>query len=180
MQAQKLGIETVFQTSGLINRFDFSRYFLFDRDSGFEVSRQTSGLVEQFDVTQNILLGREITKINRLGIIDWDRMVEVARELLAEFDLPPDLVNNKVRNLSDEQRQVIMLVRTLYRSGRLLLLDDIIPILSFQRQEILLDKIKQLAAQGTAVIISSDDLKHYLPSQTGSWCCMRAAWSLTA
>jgi len=160
LQAQKLGIETVYQTSGLINQFDFSANILSDRGSGIETTRRTSGLVEQFNVIQNILLGREIMKVPRLGIIDRDRMIEVARSLLAEFDLSPELAHEKVRNLSDEQRQVVMLMRTLYRPCRLLLLDDIIPVLSFQRQEILRDKIKKLASQGTSVIISSDDLKH--------------------
>ena len=160
IHAQEFGIETVYQTSGLINRFDFSANPLTDRDSGIETTRRTSGLVEQFNVTENILLGREIKKFGGLGIIDWDRMVEVARMLLADFDLSPDLALEQIRNLSDEQRQVIMLLRTLNRSCRLLLLDDIIPILSFQRQKILLGKIKKLASQGTSIIISSDDLKH--------------------
>lgn len=160
IQAQKFGIETVYQTSGFINRFDFSANLLTDGDAGIETTRQTSGLVEQFNVTENILLGRETKKISVIGIIDWDRMVETARKLLAEFDLSPDLAHEQVRNLSDEQRQVVLLLRTLYRSCRLLLLDDILPILSFQRQKILLGKIKKLASQGTAIIISSDDLKH--------------------
>lgn len=160
IQAQKFGIETVYQTSGFINRFDFSANLLTDGVSGIETTRQTSGLVEQFNVTENILLGRETKKFSALGIIDWDRMVETARKLLAEFDLSPDLAHEQVRNLSDEQRQVVLLLRTLYRSCRLLLLDDILPILSFQRQKILLGKIKKLASQGTAIIISSDDLKH--------------------
>jgi ABC-type sugar transport system ATPase subunit len=116
--------------------------------------------VEQFNVTENILLGRELKKFSALGMIDWACMVDVTRELLAEFELPPDLAQEPVGNLSDEQRQVVMLLRTLYRSCRLLLLDDIIPILSFQRQKILLGKIKKLASQGTSIIISSDDLKH--------------------
>lgn len=160
IEAQKIGIETVYQTSGLINRFDFSTQIFLTRDSGVEITRRTSGLVEQFDVTQNILLGREQIKFPILGVIDWDRMVYVAQSLLAEFDLAPELAVEQVSNLSDEQRQVILLLRALYRPCQLLILDDIIPILSFKRQEILLDKIKKLAAQGTSVIISSDDLKH--------------------
>ncbi|MBI5825993.1 MAG: ATP-binding cassette domain-containing protein [Chloroflexi bacterium] len=160
IEAQKIGIETVYQTSGLINRFDFSTQIFLNRDSGVEITRRTSGLVEQFDVTQNILLGREQIKFPILGVIDWDRMVNVTQSLLAEFDLPPELAVEQVSNLSDEQRQVILLLRALYRPCQLLILDDIIPILSFKRQEILLDKIKKLAAQGTSVIISSDDLKH--------------------
>jgi len=159
IQAQKLGIETVYQTSSLMNRFDFFANLLSDIP-GIEMTRRTSGLVEQFNVAQNILLGQEIRKLPNLGIIDWDRMTEVARELLAEFELPANLVYEQVKSLSDEQRQVVLLLRSLYRPCRLLLLDDIIPVLSFQRQELLRDRIKKLASRGTSIIISSDDLKH--------------------
>jgi signal transduction histidine kinase len=160
IEAQKLGIATVYQTSNLINRFDFSTQVFLDRDSGVEITRQTSGLVEQFDVTQNVMLGREKKKIPFFGILDWEGMIDVTQNLLAEFDLSPSLVHEQVSNLSDEQRQVILLLRALYKPCQLLLLDDIIPILSFNRQEILLDKIKKLKSQGTSVIINSDDLKH--------------------
>ena len=160
IQAQKIGIETVYQTAGLVNRFDFSTSLLMTIDWGFGSTRQTSGLVEHFSVTENILLGREIEKYPGLGIIDMERMDIAARNLLKEFNLSPDLAREKVSNLSDEQRQVIALLRILSRSCRLLLLDDIYPILSFQRQKILLDRIRQLASQGTSIIISSDDLKH--------------------
>ncbi len=160
IEAQKLGIDTVYQIFSLINRFDFSTNIFSDTQSGIEITRRTSGLVEQFNVTQNIMLGHELKKIPLLGVIDWDRMIEVARALLVEFDLSPDLAHERISNLSDEQRQVILLQRTLHQPCKLLLLDDILPILSFQRQEILLDKINTLASQGTSVIISSDDLKH--------------------
>ncbi|MBK9925220.1 MAG: ATP-binding cassette domain-containing protein [Anaerolineales bacterium] len=160
IQAQKMGIETVYQTSGLVNRFDFSTSLPMNIDWGFGATRQTSGLVEHFSVTENILLGREIEKFPGLGIIDKERMDILARKLLKEFNLSPDLAEEKVNNLSDEQRQVIVLLRILSKPCRLLLLDDIYPILSFQRQKILLDKIRQLASEGTAIIVSSDDLKH--------------------
>jgi signal transduction histidine kinase len=159
-QAHKLGIETVFQSSGTIDRFDARNNLFSDQEKGVETTRRTSGLVEQFDVAHNIMLGREPMKFPRLGIINWDRMVQTAKVLLTEFDLPPDLVREKVSNLSDEQRQVLILARSLYQPCRLLLMDDILPVLSFQRQEILLDKIQALAAQGTSLIISSNDLKH--------------------
>lgn len=160
MQAQKLGIEMVYQSSGPIDRFDVTNNLLAGGEVGIETTRRTSGLVEQFDVAHNILLGRELKKFPLLGVIDWDGMVQTSRLLLAEFDLPPDLVREKVSNLSDEQRQILILLRALYHPCRLLLLDDILPVLSFQRQEILLDKIKTLASQGISVIISSNDLKH--------------------
>jgi signal transduction histidine kinase len=160
MQAQKLGIETVYQTSGPMNGFDVTSNPYWDRELGVKTARQTSGLVERADATYNVLLGREITTGPFLGIIDRGKMIDIVRRLLGEFDLPPELAQEQVRNLSDEQRQVLMLARALYQPCRLLLMDDIIPALSFQRQKILLDKIQKLAAQGTSIIIISDDLKH--------------------
>ncbi len=160
VQAQKLGIETVYQSYGPINRFGLTSNLLGDREMGLETIQRTSVLVEQFDVVHNLLLGRELKKFPPLGIIDWERMVQTAKSMLAEFDLPADLVREKVSNLTDEQRQILILARTLYHPCRLLLLDDILPVLSFQRQEILLDKIQKLAAQGASIIISSNDLKH--------------------
>lgn len=160
LEAQSLGIETVYQTSSLINYFDFSSQIFLDRESDIKNTRQTSGLVEQFNVTQNMLLGREIMKIPSLGVLNHDKMVDIAQELLAEFNLPKYLAVEKVRNLTDEQRQIVLLLRMLYHPCQLLLLDDILPILSFDRQNILLERIRKLADQGTSVIISSDDLKH--------------------
>ena len=107
---------------------------------------------------ENLLLGREITKPS--GTIDWDAMIRTARQMLEEFHLSPDLIGEQVRNLSDEQRQIVTIARALYKPCHLLLVDDIIPVLSFERQKILMERIKALAAQGTSVIISSDDLKH--------------------
>ena len=159
-QAQKFGIETVYQASSITNWLDFSANHLITRDSGVGTTYRTSTLVERFNVTDNILLGHETQKNIGFGIIDWIRMIETARGLLAEFELSPYLANEQVSNLSEEHRQVVLLLRSLNNSCRLLLLDDIVPILSFRRQKILLKKIKKLASQGTSVIISSDDLEH--------------------
>ncbi len=159
-QAQKLGIETVYQISSPIDQFNAGTGFLFDWEIGKETTRRTSGLVEQFGVVENILLGREVTRSSKFGVINWDQMTRSAIRMLEEFNLPPSLIQEHVRNLSDEQRQLLTIARAFYKPCRLLLLDDIIPILSFERQKILMEKIKQLATQGTSVIISSDDLKH--------------------
>jgi ABC-type sugar transport system ATPase subunit len=160
IQAHKLGIETVYQSSGPIDHFDVSKNLFSHSESSIETTRRTSSLVEQFDVAHNILLGRELTKGPFPGVIDWDRMTQTAQSLLEEFGLPRDLVSQKVGNLTDEQRQILILARAFFQPCRLLLLDDILPVLSFERQEILVRKIKKFAEQGTSVIISSDDLKH--------------------
>jgi signal transduction histidine kinase len=159
-QAQRLGIETVYQISSPIDQFNTGNTVLYDREFGNETTRRTSGLVEQFDVVENIMLGRETRRAPFLGVIDWKQMIRSAVELLEEFNLPANLIHERVRNLSDEQRQLLTVARAFYRPCRLLLLDDVIPVLSFERQKILMEKIRKVADQGTSVIISSDDLTH--------------------
>ena len=160
VQAQKLGIETIYQISSPIDQFNVTDHFLSDREFGNETTRRTSGLVEQLGVVENIMLGRESTKVPRFGVIDWNQMIRSAVNLLEEFHLPVELIHEQVRNLSDEQRQLLTVARAFYKPCRLLLMDDIIPVLSFERQKILMEKVRQLADQGTSIIISSDDLKH--------------------
>jgi signal transduction histidine kinase len=130
------------------------------RQKGIELVKQTPSLTENLSVTHNVFLGREICWPPKIGFPDWNRMHERARDLLASFDLPTSLLNVHVKNLSDEQRQVISIIRALCQPTKLLLLDDPLASLSFQRQQILLDRLQQLAQQGMAIIISSDNLKH--------------------
>lgn len=159
-QATRMGIEMVYQASGLAQRARLGYNPLSEHDMGFGAIYQASGVIDEFDVTSNLMLGREIQHYRPFGILDWRKMVEQAQNMLRTFDLPPELAYEQARNLTNEQRQVILLARALYRPSRLLLLDDILSALSFQRQELALEKIRQSARTGTAVIVSSDDLRH--------------------
>ncbi|NIV11355.1 MAG: ABC transporter [Aliifodinibius sp.] len=94
------------------------------------------------------------------GMPNTDQMVEIARELFSVFDLPYDLLNEPVPNLTNEQRHLIALIRAFSHPFKLLLLDDVLPNLSYQRQIILLDFIRKYAEQGRGVIICSENLNH--------------------
>jgi ABC-type sugar transport system ATPase subunit len=128
---------------------------------GIETVFQDPQLAGNFNVLDNIFLGREIWDSDRFRLRpDETRMVEGARQLLDSFDLPYELLFERPANLSNEQIQVVALCRALCRPSRLLLLDDALAALTFERQQKLLDHIKQLASQNVGVILSSDDLKH--------------------
>ncbi len=116
-------------------------------------------LAENLDVIANISLGREMSWPRHIGIPDNISMARRAADLLAELNAA-NLVKVKVSNLSDEQRQIVAIARELCVPGRLLLLDDALAVLSYDRQERLLDRIRQLAQSGVAVLIASDNLKH--------------------
>jgi signal transduction histidine kinase len=129
--------------------------------SGIETVHQNPQLAGNFNVLNNIFLGREIWSMEPFRMRpDENRMAQIATELLAEFDMPRDLMFEKPANLSNEQTLIVALCRALCRPSRLLLLDDALASLTFERQQKLLSHIKQVAGQNVAVILSSDDLKH--------------------
>ena len=126
---------------------------------GIAMVHQLPMLAENLGVIENISLGREISRPRRVGLPDNISMARRASELLAEFDAA-NIVNIKVGNLSDEQRQIVAIARELCQPMRLLVLDDALAVLSYNRQERVLDRLRQLAQTGVAVLIASDNLKH--------------------
>ncbi|KAF0106486.1 MAG: histidine kinase [Chloroflexi bacterium] len=125
---------------------------------GIETVHQTPQLADNLDVLHNVFLGREISN----GFKIWPKtgqMVEIARKLFEDFNVPPDVVNEHPANLSNEIRQIVSLVRAFCRPCKMLLLDDVLAALSFERQQKLMARIKELSALDVSVIISSDDLK---------------------
>ncbi len=130
------------------------------QDLGIVAVHQTPQLFEHLSVMHNVFMGCEI---RGKGLFKFDRegrMLQATRDLLAAFAMPTDLAEALVGNLSDEEMQVVALAQVLCRPCRLLLLDDALEALSFARQELLLERVKALADQQVAVILSSDDLKH--------------------
>ncbi|MBN2503353.1 MAG: ATP-binding cassette domain-containing protein [Anaerolineales bacterium] len=127
---------------------------------GIVAVHQQLQLVDDLDILHNIFLGRELCGPNWFPVLPQvGKMMQTARALLTAFELPLELIEQRAAGLSTEQRQVIALGRALSHPCRLLLLDDALAVLSFSRQQILLERIKALAAQNIAVIMSSDDLK---------------------
>lgn len=121
---------------------------------------QEPRLVKRLDVIHNIFLGQEIGWPFGGGLPDWNRMTRRAAAVLEEFDVPVSLLWEKAENLPDEQRQIVAIARALCQPACLLLLDDPLAALSFERQRRLLDRIRGLAGQGAGVIVTGDNLKH--------------------
>jgi len=127
---------------------------------GIQTVHQHPSLAGNLDVRRNIFLGREL-RLGPWGLgLREGEMYAHTAALLADFDMPTRLAVERAANLSFEQQQVVALGRALCQPARLLLLDEALAPLSFERQRRLLKRIKALAAQNVAVIISSDDLKH--------------------
>lgn len=127
------------------------------RKAGIELVHQIPQVVDTMDVVQNIFLGHEIT---RFGRPDNEKMSTQAIDLLSSFDLPASMINISLSELTYEQRNLIALMRAFSQPFKLLLLDDILPNLSYHRQMILLDFIRRRSHQGAGVVICSNNLNY--------------------
>lgn len=126
---------------------------------GISIAHQVPLLADNLDVIANVSLGHELSWPRAIGLPDDISMARRTIELLTEFNAA-DIVNVKISNLSDEQRQIVALARELCTPARVLLLDDALAVLSYDRQTRMLERIRQLAQAGVAVVIASDNLKH--------------------
>jgi signal transduction histidine kinase len=135
------------------------------QQAGIALVYQKTLLVESKNVLQNIFFDSELYLsrspwLRFQFLLDWNRMTRMAGEWLARFELPAGLLVKPVSLLTDEQRQVVALCHALCRPMKMLLLDDTLSSLNYQRQQILLDIIRDLARQNVGTIICSDNLSH--------------------
>ncbi|WP_298820188.1 ATP-binding cassette domain-containing protein [Chloroflexus sp.] len=121
---------------------------------GIEFVPQTPLLVDVMPVLANIFLGRERGRQR----LDLAAMATVAYQWLDRFALPRSLAHQRAGELTDEERQLVALIRAFARPARLLILDEALSMLSFARQQLVLQHLRELAGGGTGIILSSDDL----------------------
>jgi len=90
--------------------------------------------------------------------VDWRRMREQTREVMAEwgFDVNADTACG---NLTVEQRQVVEITRALAAGTRCLLLDEPTAALERGAAQRLFERIRQLQAQGVAILYISHHLE---------------------
>src|SRR5580704_7508271 len=119
---------------------------------------QHSMVVPGLTVAENVFLGRQPRRGGGLGIVDWRRMREQARKIMADwgFDVNADA---PCGSLTVEQRQVVEITRALAAGTRCLLLDEPTAALERGAAQRLFERILQLQAQGVAILYISHHLE---------------------
>jgi len=133
------------------------------RALGIGIIHQKPTLAEQLDIVSNIFLGNEIGWPSWLGplrVLDHRRMAQVASRLLVQLGVEVKSLQEKVSNLSGEQRQMIAIGRVLTFPARMMIIDEPTVLLSYPNQQRLLGLVQSWRQQGVSVLFSSNNLDH--------------------
>jgi simple sugar transport system ATP-binding protein len=116
---------------------------------------QHSMVVPELTVAENVFLGHQP---GRAGLVDWRRMREQARQIMADWGFRLD-VGRPCASLTVEQRQIVEIARALAAGTRCLLLDEPTAALERAASARLFARVRQLVSSGVAVLYISHHLE---------------------
>ena len=125
------------------------------RNAGIAVIYQELCLSPNLTVAENIYIGRELRRGGkRFGTIDRRAMAEGCEEVLKRLgaDFGPNTI---VGTLSIAEQQLVEIARALHTKARILVMDEPTTPLSSRETERLFALIRQLRAEGIAIIYIS-------------------------
>ncbi len=123
---------------------------------GITTIYQDLALCDNLDIVQNMFLGHE--KL-RYGLLDEARMELTARQTLADLHVTTvRSIRQPVASLSGGQRQSVAVAKAVMSEAKLVIMDEPTAALGVAQTRMVLDLIKRLSSQGTAVIIVSHNL----------------------
>lgn len=113
-------------------------------------------LVDVFTAAENIVLG-----LNEGKRYDKKEVARRVREICAKygFDIDPE---QKVYSMSVSQKQTLEIVKVLYRGADILILDEPTAVLTLQEIDKLFSVIRNMRADGKAVVIITHKLNEVL------------------
>jgi ribose transport system ATP-binding protein len=124
-------------------------------EAGIAVVHQERNLIPEFSVEENITLHNPPLKF---GIIDRAERTRLAKQALQTLGFEIDL-NERVKNLSVAQMQLVEIAKALVTNAKIILLDEPTASITGSETKKLFDVIRKLKDQGTAVLFVSHKLE---------------------
>jgi ABC-type sugar transport system ATPase subunit len=123
---------------------------------GITTIYQDLALCDNLDIVQNMFLGHE--KL-RFGLLDETAMEIEARKTLADLHVTTvRSIRQPVASLSGGQRQSVAVAKAVLSAAKLVIMDEPTAALGVAQTGMVLDLIKRLSSQGTAVMVVSHNL----------------------
>ena len=124
-------------------------------EAGIAVVHQERNLIPEFSVEENITLHNPPLK---LGVIDRAERTRLATQALQTLGFEIDL-NERVKNLSVAQMQLVEIAKALVTNAKIILLDEPTASITGSETKKLFDVVRKLKDQGTAVLFVSHKLE---------------------
>jgi len=128
-------------------------------DLGLSFIHQELTLVSEFNAVENITLG--VKKKSFMGMIDWKDTRERVQKVIERINLHAPL-NVPVKELSIADQWLISIGRALFLNARMIAMDEPTASLSETEVEMLFTVIRDLTANGIAVVYVSHRLDEIL------------------
>jgi ribose transport system ATP-binding protein len=133
------------------------------RALGIETVYQDLALANHLDAAANLFLGREELRpppLSWFGVLDKKKMRRRAVEELSRLKIGIQSVQQPVLTMSGGQRQAIAVARATVFAGKIVMLDEPTAALGLRESRHVLDLIKELRAEGNAVILITHNMEH--------------------
>jgi len=123
---------------------------------GIESIYQTLALADNLDAVANLFLGREL--LTPWRTLDDHRMDADARKVFLRLNKNFTNVRTPVRRLSGGQRQVVAISRAIYFNARILIMDEPTAALGPEETAMVGALVRELKAQGVGIFLISHDM----------------------
>lgn len=123
---------------------------------GIESIYQTLALADNLDAVANLFLGREL--LTRWRTLDDPRMDADARRVFLRLNKNFHNIHTPVRRLSGGQRQVVAISRAIYFNAKILIMDEPCAALGPEETAMVAGLVQQLKAEGVGIFLISHDL----------------------
>ncbi len=123
---------------------------------GIESIYQTLALADNLDSVANLFLGRELLTAWRT--LDDHRMDADARKVFHRLNKNFTNVRTPVRRLSGGQRQVVAISRAIYFNARILIMDEPTAALGPEETAMVGNLVRQLKDEGVGIFLISHDM----------------------
>lgn len=123
---------------------------------GIESIYQTLALADNLDSVANLFLGREL--LTPWRTLDDHRMDADARKVFHRLNKNFKNVRTPVRRLSGGQRQVVAISRAIYFNARILIMDEPTAALGPEETAMVGNLVRQLKAEGVGIFLISHDM----------------------